>query len=194
MNRALVVAVACVAAFLVVAGALVVAVVLVADDGPTEAVRAPDAPSDLCAVIGVDDLAEWVPDAEWEASDDASEINTEASCQVDTASGTSEDLEYGSLYARVYRYGSIGDVDAVQQATEQIAQQCESAYEGDAGLGSESCVEYAEDAADSGRAAVSVRAGADLVSVSYYASGIDGAEARERTVDAAAAIVARLRR
>jgi hypothetical protein len=189
VHRALVVAVACVAAVVIVGIALVGVLVLTGDDGPAEAVRAPDAPSDLCAVIGVDHLAEWVPDA-----DDGNDHNTEATCQVDTASGTTEDLEYGSLYARVYRYGSIGDVDAEAQAVEQIAQQCASALEGDAGLGDASCVEYAEEAVDSGRAAVSVRAGADLVSVSYYASPLSADEARRRTVDAAAAIVARLRR
>ena len=178
-----------------VAFAVVVVQVLSSDAEDPEVVRAPDAPADLCAVIGLDRLEVWVPDADAEATTDESQVNTEASCQVDTAGGVTEDLAYGSLGARVYRYGSIGDPDRAEaQAVEALADRCDGALETGAGIGDESCVPYAEESAGSGRAAVEVRRGADLVTVTYYASPLTADEARERALEAATQIVARLRR
>lgn len=178
-----------------VAGATVVVLVLGRETDEAEVVRAPDAPADLCAVIGTADLAAWVPGAEWEATTDGNRLNTEATCTVDTENGQTADLAYGSLSARVYRYGSIGDGDrADEQAVETIEDYCAGAAEGSAGLGDDSCVAYAEESAGTGRAAVEVRRGADLVTVTYYANPLTADEARARAVDAASRVVAVLDR
>lgn len=177
-----------------VVGATIVAAVLLTDGSrdSRSVVRAPDAPADLCAVVGHQLLRRWVPLAELNVTTDANMLNTEASCQADTKRGTTRDLQFGSFQARVYRFGSIGDAGGEEQAVEHIASRCESAARGDAGIGDESCVTAVDESAGTGSAAVEVRRGADLVSVIYYANPLTEAQAEERAVEAAGRIVARL--
>jgi hypothetical protein len=171
--------------------AATVVVLLVSDAASPEAVRAPDAPADLCAVIGEDRIAEWVPEVELTRSHDANELNTESSCNADTSDGSAGDA-YGHLDVRVYRYGSLAQ-SGEEQAIDSIEQACQGHEGTDLGPGDEGCALIDDEDQDgTGHVQVQVRSGADLVMISHYATTTSRSEVEQRVVAATEAVLAAL--
>lgn len=178
---------------MVVVVAAVVAYWTLGPGGPADAVPAPAAPADLCAVVGRERLAEWVPNGEAEATRDDATQNTESSCASRTPDGQATGPEgYASFDVRVYRFGDFADT-GVEQATRSIESSCAGAPGADPGLGDASCSRLSADDDDEvPNLRFEVRQGADLVMISYYSSTIDLPEARARLVTATDAVLEEL--
>lgn len=160
--------------------AVVIVAVIVTSDGGDDDAAGPQAPADICAVVGTDDLAAWVPGATAvESSADASE----ATCEVSTA----EDEPYQQLTASVSRWSDTRSLSAEHQAEDWYDLHCGDDAEDLADLGDAACIDSAES-----RAEVTVRRGGDIVRVSHYSDPLTDAEARERVVTVATRLLAAL--
>ncbi len=175
------------AAVALIGAAVVLAFVLTAGADEDDDTATPDAPTDLCAVVGRDDLAAWVP-----GSDPTSTVDGgEATCEATTADGG------GQLTARVSRSALREDqLGPSGEATAEsaFARSCTEAQVADLGIGDESCLVHANEAGTTGSARVAVRQGADLVTVTYVGDRLAAGQAQERAVVAATRIAADLRR
>jgi hypothetical protein len=167
--------VAGVVAVTLLAVGVVLAFVLASD--PDDADDAPAAPVDLCAVVGRDDLAAWLPGAAPVSDVDGSGATCEATADGDA----------GRFRVEVTRYSDVRSGSAEAQAEDWFDLRCDT-IERSAGLGDDSCLEVAG-SGSTARAEVVVRDDGDLVRVAYDHDPLTPAEAEERVLTAATRIL-----
>lgn len=156
------------------------------------------APADLCAVVGEQTVARFVPFPERESEgvySSTTPANGDAGCAW-SSGGARTGESYALLRVRVLRHGQIANKSGVDRASEAYDDVCKDPGGAGVGgtvtgLGDEACV--AEDDPDSDRTAsayLRVRRGADLFWVDYSLHPGTARDVRDRATELARRMLA----